>query len=49
MPLPGDFIKTNSYGVVKRSGKDCLVLTDYGLNDIVQKEHYTPKQKAKLW
>ncbi len=37
----GDLTKTNSYGYVKRNGKDDIVLIDYGLDSNVFKTHYS--------
>ena len=35
-----DFGKINSYGVVKRNGKDAVVLIDYGLTADAFQEYY---------
>jgi len=42
----GDLARINSYGVVKRSGEEEIVLTDYGLDEHVWKTHYAPKKQA---
>ena len=36
----GDLMKTSSYGVVKRNGKDKIVLVDYGLSIEIFDKHY---------
>ena len=37
VPLPGDFCKITTFGIVKRDGADCLVVVDYGFRgDVVE-------------
>ena len=38
--LPGDLQKLNSYGLVKRDGKDTIVLIDFGLTSKTFEKHY---------
>lgn len=38
---PGDLMKTSSYGVVKRDGKDEVVLIDYGFNENIHANYYS--------
>lgn len=44
--MGGDLARISSYGVVKRDGKEEIVLTDYGLNQDVYDTHYKPKVKS---
>ena len=37
----GDLKRTSSYGVVKRDGKDTIVMIDYGLTSDVYKSYYS--------
>lgn len=37
----GDFKRINSYGIVKRNGKDKIVIIDYGINDEVYNDYYS--------
>lgn len=39
MPI-GDFMKTSSWGVVNRNGKQMPVLIDYGITEDILKTHY---------
>ena len=51
MPIPGDFTRLSSWGVVQREGSPSLVLIDFGLNDDTFDEHYSPAKKkaAPRW
>lgn len=40
----GDLQRISSYGVVKRNGKEEIVLIDYGLNNDVYDKHYSIKR-----
>lgn len=40
MPLPGDFARTSSWGVVFRDGKPKLVLIDFGFTNSVRAAYY---------
>jgi len=37
----GDFLRLSSYGLVKRDGKDTIVMIDYGLNNDVYQSYYS--------
>lgn len=39
-PIPGDFSRLSSYGVVNRDGREAIVLIDFGLTDSVWRNHY---------
>lgn len=45
-PLPGDFARVSTWGVVQREGSPSLVLIDFGLTGGVAGEHYSRKKKA---
>jgi hypothetical protein len=45
MPIPGDFTRLSSWGVVQRGGSESLVLIDFGLNEDTYKTHYSPARK----
>lgn len=38
--IPADFVKYNSYGLVKRNGRPFIVLIDYGFNRETYNNHY---------
>ena len=40
MPLPGDFAKSSSWGIVKRNGRPQLVLIDFGFTNDVHAHYY---------
>ena len=42
----GDFLRINSYGIVKRNGADTIVLIDYGISDEIFNKHYEKNKKS---
>lgn len=43
--IPGDLKRLSTYGIVKRDGKEKIVLIDYGLDREVYDEHYNKRSK----
>jgi len=41
----GDLIRTSTYGIVLRNGKETIVMIDYGLSDDVFNTHYKRKPR----
>ncbi len=37
---PGDLSRANSFGIVKRDGKDIIVIIDFGLTNSIYSEYY---------
>lgn len=43
--IPGDLKRLSTYGIVKRDGKEKIVLIDYGLDQEVYNKYYNKKSK----
>jgi hypothetical protein len=39
-PIPGDFTKLSSYGLVSREGEERIVLIDFGFTNSVKRDYY---------